>query len=759
MILAGVAVLFALSSEAGAISLSEYVREAIQAHPEVKQKIHYYREVQQDAVIARSGWQPIVDLDASTGQYSTKSPITGQERRDYDSSLGSVTVTQNLFNGFETTAQIAQNEARLASARYDLYDTADNVALDAARAYLSALMHKRLVDLARANLASHERILAQLQERNDSGVGRRSELEQTEGRVAQAHASLIAQQTNLQDALTQLHQVLGRYVSVDELEDPAVPVAAGQDIEALISQALEEHPAIRVAQHNVEAAYQEYERSKSRDYPQLDLQLQKLVGKDLNGYDGDTDEHSIVLNMRYNLYNGGADRAEQRKRVSTIHENDEYARQTRRQVIETLRLAWSAETGLTEQLRYLQLHVDKARQTVDSYHQEFFIGQRDLVDLLDAESEHNSAQMRLTEARFDELSARYRIKEAMGSLFPAVGLDVRMAGDELSISKLDPAGVDTLPLDPDRDEDRRLDRADHCDNSRADAKVKETGCAPPTLIPGVPFIEPVNFIFDRADLVPESQRRVAKIIEQLKGFPRADIEVVAYTDALGSDAYNQRLSDARAAAIKQLLVEAGFDPRLIHARGRGESNPIADNGTEAGRARNRRIEFMVIPAVQSLPAYGAAQAGSDTDPVKAASRIKPGVRIVCPVSFIADRAQLFPVSQAYLDAFAERLKQFPRARVVIYAHTDAQGSAAYNEKLSTRRAEKIRQLLAERGLDGSRIHAFGRGESEPIADNATEEGRRSNRRVELLVMPDQGEQIRRTQMRGAPAEEFVETRR
>ncbi len=588
-----------MAAVAGAMPLSDYVADVVIAHPDVRQRIHAYRQIEQDRQIALSGWRPTVDLTASAGQYSTESPITGGQRRDYDSSQAALTVTQNLFNGFDTSYQVEQNDARLASALYQLYDTADNIALDAAKAYLEALKQRRLVELAEQNVESHERILWQIRERNDSGAGRRSEVEQTEGRLARAHASLIAQQANLQEALTEVHKLLGRYLGSEELEVPAAVQLSETDLERLIDLALERHPAVQVARYNVEAAQSDYRRSRRTNYPRLDLQLQKRVGQDISGYVGDTDEHAVVLNLRYNLYNGGADAAEQRKRVSVVHENDAFAARVRRQVIETMRLAWIADASLNRQLEFLARHVDRARETVESYRKEFFIGQRDLIDLLDAESELNAAHINHAGAQFDELAARFRIYEGMGELFRALDLDVTVSESEFKFVSLQATGNDTLPLDPDRDRDGESDRQDHCDNTLPGQKVDTTGCAPQLVIvfgyarPPLKPIEPIHFLFDKTEMTAESKARFATIVQYLREAPPGTIEIRAYTDGRGSFEYNRRLSLRRAEAVRRLLIDSGIGSHRVKVLGMGQG-AFADEATDEGRALNRRGELRVI---------------------------------------------------------------------------------------------------------------------------------------------------------------------
>ena len=101
------------------------------------------------------------------------------------------------------------------------------------------------------------------------------------------------------------------------------------------------------------------------------------------------------------------------------------------------------------------------------------------------------------------------------------------------------------------------------------------------------------------------------------------------------------------------------------------------------------------------------------------------------VTFAFDSAEITGLSMATLDVAAETLRECPNVRSVVGGHTDSVGSEAYNQGLSQRRAESVRSYLSSHGVSGSRLQAKGHGESQPVADNSTDEGRALNRRVEL----------------------------
>ncbi len=110
------------------------------------------------------------------------------------------------------------------------------------------------------------------------------------------------------------------------------------------------------------------------------------------------------------------------------------------------------------------------------------------------------------------------------------------------------------------------------------------------------------------------------------------------------------------------------------------------------------------------------------------------VRVELDVKFDFDKAQVKPESYGDIKALADFMKQYPSTTTVVEGHTDSVGSDAYNQKLSERRANAVRDVLVKQyGVEGNRVDAVGYGETRPVADNATAEGRAINRRVEAGV--------------------------
>jgi len=104
----------------------------------------------------------------------------------------------------------------------------------------------------------------------------------------------------------------------------------------------------------------------------------------------------------------------------------------------------------------------------------------------------------------------------------------------------------------------------------------------------------VNFDFDKSNLDKVDEAELEKGREFLKKYPGFKVSLEGHTDSIGTDAYNQKLSERRAAAVKEWLVKKGVDVSKIQTAGFGKTKPIADNKTKAGRAENRRVEVLVL---------------------------------------------------------------------------------------------------------------------------------------------------------------------
>jgi len=161
--------------------------------------------------------------------------------------------------------------------------------------------------------------------------------------------------------------------------------------------------------------------------------------------------------------------------------------------------------------------------------------------------------------------------------------------------------------DGDQDGDGVFDRRDRCPDTPPNTPVRHNGCPLPEYPDGAPAAEPmvevsepvrveldVKFDFDKSVVKEESQADIKALADFMAQYPQTTTTVEGHTDSVGSDAYNQGLSERRANAVRDELVNRyGISADRVSSVGYGESRPVADNGTDEGRAINRRVEAEV----------------------------------------------------------------------------------------------------------------------------------------------------------------------
>lgn len=167
-------------------------------------------------------------------------------------------------------------------------------------------------------------------------------------------------------------------------------------------------------------------------------------------------------------------------------------------------------------------------------------------------------------------------------------------------------GLICYAQDGDEDGDGVFDRRDRCPDTPANTPVDHRGCPLPQYPASVKPAEPaqsevitlsdagdVLFAFNQSELTPTAKSQLDSIMGKLEDADVVSIKVVGFTDSVGSDAYNQALSQRRASSVAEYLLSQGVAPSKITSEGKGESQPVADNETDEGRAKNRRVELHI----------------------------------------------------------------------------------------------------------------------------------------------------------------------
>lgn len=404
---------------AQAETLQEAVNVLLQTNPELR-ATSYSRNINDEVVRqAKADYYPKIDFEAGAGieEFQTPDDVS-LDPRTYRLGL-----RQNLFTGFATKNNVRRTKAHVRSAAYQIRDTANNVALNAAKAYLDVLLKQQIVDLANENLVIHKRIQDQIKLRSGSGVSRKADLDQIKSRLALAEANVVNTKANLIDAETKFQAVVGHAP-----KDIVIPASLDDMMPANLEEAerlaAAEHPRLMSTSSDLEAREAQYDIAKAPYYPVFDLELDKTWEDEIFiNPEPKRESWLAMLRLRWNLFNGLRDNARKKETAYQIDEAKEIRNNAYREVIESIRLSWASYEATLERLGYLQDRVTSAEKTAKAYGKQWNIGQRTLLDVLDSEAEVINAKEKLYEAQNEKMVAQYRILDGLGRLVPALGLE------------------------------------------------------------------------------------------------------------------------------------------------------------------------------------------------------------------------------------------------------------------------------------------------------------------------------------------------
>jgi adhesin transport system outer membrane protein len=225
---------------------------------------------------------------------------------------------------------------------------------------------------------------------------------------------MSAAESTLRDAEITYLKVVGK--GPGPLTQLVVPQNIPRTVDEAVKTGLANHPILKSAQSDVEAAQAQREIARSFYSPRFEVEASYTNNKNIDGVEGPDRDRMVMVWLKWNLFRGFADNHRMTETAFQINEASEIARTTYRQVEHAVRLAYNAFATARERLPQLERYVKASDATREAYSQQFAIGQRTLLDLLDSENEYYTARTTYLTGQFIEYSARYRILNAMGQL-------------------------------------------------------------------------------------------------------------------------------------------------------------------------------------------------------------------------------------------------------------------------------------------------------------------------------------------------------
>ncbi|MEX0590250.1 MAG: TolC family outer membrane protein [Xanthobacteraceae bacterium] len=414
----GLAAAFALGAPgATAQTLEQALAQAYQNNPTLNAQRAASRVVDEQVPQALSGFRPQVSAGADAGivwsRTRTKAGVTtsGTVRpRGYG-----LTVTQDVFSGFRTVNQTRSAEAQVLGARETLRNTEQNVLFDAVTSYMDVLRDTAIVDLQRQNLEALREQLRATRDRFEVGELTRTDVAQAEARVAQAESLLSGAQAQLNASRAAFRRDIGieprKLVAARPVEQ-RLPRA----LDAAIAASEGQHPAIAAARYGVDAASLQVKVAEGELLPIISLEGNVSRRHDPSLGVDKTADASVFGRLTVPIYQGGGEYSRIRESKETLGQRRLEADVTRDEVRAAVVQSFGLLAASRFQVEAAQAQVNAAQIALNGVQEEYRVGQRTTLDVLNAQAELVSARSALITAERDRVVNSYSLLSAVGRL-------------------------------------------------------------------------------------------------------------------------------------------------------------------------------------------------------------------------------------------------------------------------------------------------------------------------------------------------------
>lgn len=406
------------------VDLTQTARFCLDYNPYLKSVQKELTATEFDKRSAQGGYLPQVDVTGGWGGQRYNSAVTRAEDRENDvhgRTEANIIIKQLLWDGNGQIGRIDYESARIEQAENRLYDGAEYLALEAILAHINVLAQQELVALAEQNMAKHEEILGNITERQAVGASSLADVTQAQGRLAQSKVTLTTEVRKLRDAIANYERLVGQPPM--NLTEPGSVDGLPVNMEDAVAATVDGNYQLAAKQAEVKMSEEAVTIAKSTYYPTVWIEGLSEYTDHVQSATTYTREDYAMIKAQWNLYNGGADQADidasLDRKTKTREELHDLKDQLVTATYETWNLLQESRANLANNEEALLFNTD----TRDMYLQQFEVGQRTLLDVLDAENEVFTAHGKMITAGYNVVIAGYRLLALQGGLLPVLQLD------------------------------------------------------------------------------------------------------------------------------------------------------------------------------------------------------------------------------------------------------------------------------------------------------------------------------------------------
>lgn len=399
-----------------ALSLKEGLKITLENDKDIQTKNNSIEMILEEIRSAEGLNYPVVDFTSNVQKERlTGSRISANDynRKAYDWEF---ILRQPLYDGRDAHYEEKLQRARYESAKYYMLESANAIALQYIEAYLNVLREKALMEFSQESLSINQEIFSKNKTKFQKGFATRLEFERSQAKLNESIANHASQTMNYEESLITLRNFLQFDIDSASLNYPYFLMPTPASLEEARKEAFEVHPSVKVSDNNIHVAINEYKREQKRFLPHLDFVARYGGGDEIPGLEQPTNEYSVGLELRYNLYNGGKDTAASQKAQKYIDEKRILSERSRQQIENRLRLAWNAFVLNDKKLPQMQTYTNSKKAVLETTMVEYDLGTADLNLLLTTQDEYIISKKAMIATQRDLLLAQYRIREAIGDV-------------------------------------------------------------------------------------------------------------------------------------------------------------------------------------------------------------------------------------------------------------------------------------------------------------------------------------------------------
>ncbi|MDD6088421.1 MAG: TolC family outer membrane protein [Desulfovibrionaceae bacterium] len=378
---------------------------------------------------AKAGWGPRVDLTArgGYGKLTNDTTRSGNYNHGTQHSSASLLLTQPIWDGGLTAARVREAEETWQSLDCRVLDNANSLALDAVIAHIDVLRRIKISELAKANVERHEDILEKAKDRERLGVDTMADVTQAQSRLSRARSQYIEAKASQRIGEKKYFR-LTRHTA-NSLQEVEMPEHLFANAEELIREAQRNNPKVQAYIRDVKAAKAVKDQARAAYMPSFSIEAGPSYSERANRSDAWTAEFDVSGVVRWNIFNSGADVAENKAASARIRQSRRVLYDYFDEVKNLSEQAWTEYNSAREQYDSYMEAIDYNTVTRDAYEEQFVLGQRSLLDVLDAESELFNSATQAATAYSNALIAAYKMHALGGKLLDEVGIDRKVLKD------------------------------------------------------------------------------------------------------------------------------------------------------------------------------------------------------------------------------------------------------------------------------------------------------------------------------------------